>query len=138
MGEIRDAPVEVVAFRGQAVEEFRGGLAVDDAGRQLGDGLAAQSGGVQLADEVDPVDGGFCVVALAAAAALGGEQVLFLVVPQGPGGDARAAGEFPDPHSRPFPRVLHHAHLPFTSTSSFTVAHVPAGGRMIQLDPVSG
>jgi hypothetical protein len=32
MSEVRDAPVEVVAFGGQALEEFGGGLAVDDAG----------------------------------------------------------------------------------------------------------
>lgn len=46
-GEVRDAPVEVVTFGGQALEEFGGGSAVDDAGGQLGDGLAAQSGGIQ-------------------------------------------------------------------------------------------
>lgn len=71
MREIRDAPVELVALHGQALEELGGGPALDDAGRQFGDGLAAQAGGVQLADEVDTFDGGFRVVGQTAGILVG-------------------------------------------------------------------
>ena len=74
------------------------GPAVHDARQQIQDRFARQPCGVQLLDQLDTVDCALREVALAAEAAVRGEQALLLVVPQRPNAGACPGGEFANTH----------------------------------------
>ncbi len=96
MDEVGDAPFDELALLRQAIEQRGSGAAPDHGWHELDDRPAGQPGGVQLLDQLDLVHSALGVVPLAARAALRVEQVLLLVVAQGPDTDAGTGGEFTD------------------------------------------
>jgi hypothetical protein len=57
-----------------------------------------QAGGEQVLDHDDPLDHGAVEVAPSAGGALGADEPLLLVVPQGPGADAAGLRQLTDTH----------------------------------------
>jgi AcrR family transcriptional regulator len=98
-----DLAVDMGSLRGEPFDQFRGGLAVDDAGQEVHDHLARQVSGKQLLNQPDAVDRAFQVEPLATGAPFRGKQILFFVVAKRPDAHASPRGQLADAHQAPCP-----------------------------------